>query len=271
MNNNKIELSERLSTLCGMVKKGSRLVDVGCDHGFVPIFLVQNGICPHVLAMDVRTGPLSRAQEHISEYGLNEYIDTRLSDGLDKYRRGEADALICAGMGGKLMLRILLEAGEKTGDFSEMVLQPQSDLFEFRNRLRINGYYIADEEMVLEGGKYYFLMKAIHAADKAAVNKNTTDNRNAYVETVETAEASAVIADHGISIEELYDRFGEWNINKKSPLLLRFLTESLESKTELEQMLLQNGGTKAKVRLAELQHETACIRAALNLLNRHIY
>lgn len=238
--------------LCGMVKKGSRLVDVGCDHGFVPIFLVQNGVCPHVLAMDVRIGPLSRAQEHISEYGLDEYIETRLSDGLDKYIRGEADALICAGMGGKLMLRILMDAGEKTEDFSELILQPQSDLFEFRYKLRTNGYYIADEEMVLEGGKYYFLMKAIHAA-------------------VEDAKASAVIADHGISMEELYDRYGEWNIKKKSPILARFLNESLESKTELEQLLLQNGGAKAAGRLLEVQHETACIRAALNLLNRHIY
>lgn len=236
----KTGLSKRLTALCGMVKKGSRIVDVGCDHGFVPIYLVQNGICPHVLAMDLRTGPLSRAQEHISECGLSEYIDTRLSDGLDKYIRGEADALICAGMGGKLMLRILLDAGEKTKDFSEMILQPQSDLFEFRNKLRMNGYYIADEEIVSEGGKYYFLMKTIHAEDN------------------DTAE-------------ELYDRFGEWNIRKKSPLLAQFLTESLQSATQLEQMLLQNGGAKAADRLVEVQHETACIRAALNLINRHIY
>lgn len=252
----KIVLSERLTMLCGMVKKGSRAVDVGCDHGFVPIYLVQNGVCSHVLAMDVRTGPLSRAQEHISECGLDDYIDTRLSDGLDGYRRGEADVLICAGMGGKLMLRILMDAGEKTGDFSEMILQPQSDLFEFREKLRMNGYYIADEEMVFEGGKYYFLMKAIHAADDDAVD---------------FSGVSAETPDDGISMAELYDRYGEWNIRKKSPLLAQFLTESLKSRTELEQMLLKNGGTKAAGRLTEVQHETACIRAALNLLNRHIY
>lgn len=257
----KTGLSKRLTALCGMVKKGSRIVDVGCDHGFVPIYLVQNRICPHVLAMDLRTGPLSRAQEHISECGLSEYIDTRLSDGLDKYIRGEADALICAGMGGKLMLRILLDAGEKTKDFSEMILQPQSDLFEFRSKLRMNGYYIADEEIVSEGGKYYFLMKTIHAgdndiADKKAVEKGTVD---------------CGTENDGITTEELFDRFGEWNIRKKSPLLAQFLTESLQSATRLEQMLLQNGGAKAADRLVEVQHETACIRAALNLINRHIY
>lgn len=257
----KTELSKRLTMLCRMVKKGSRIVDVGCDHGFVPIYLVQNGICPHVLAMDVRTGPLSRAQEHISECGLNEYIDTRLSDGLDKYIRGEADALICAGMGGKLMLRILLDAGEKTKDFSEMILQPQSELYEFRNKLRTNGYYIADEEIVSEGGKYYFLMKTIRAEDNDTADKKTADK-----EPVDYG-----IVYDGIMTEELYDRFGEWNIRKKSPLLAQFLTESLQSGTQLERMLLQNGGAKAACRLVEVQHETACIRAALNLLNRHIY
>lgn len=262
----KTELSKRLTMLCRMVKKGSRIVDVGCDHGFVPIYLVQNGICPHVLAMDVRTGPLSRAQEHISECGLNEYIDTRLSDGLDKYIRGEADALICAGMGGKLMLRILLDAGEKTKDFSEMILQPQSDLFEFRNKLRMNGYYIADEEIVSEGGKYYFLMKTIHAEDNDTVDNDTADKKTVDEEPVDYGTVYG-----GIMTEELYDRFGEWNIRKKSPMLAQFLTESLQSRTQLEQMLLQNGGAKAAGRLVEVQHETACIRAALNLLNRHIY
>lgn len=242
--------------LCGMVKKGSRVVDVGCDHGFVPIYLVQNGVCPHVLAMDVRTGPLSRAKEHISEYGLDDYIDTRLSDGLDNYMRGEADTLICAGMGGKLMLRILLNAGEKTEDFSEMILQPQSDLFEFRSRLRMNGYYIADEEMVSEGGKYYFIMKAVHSADNHSEDFSGMCAGTGY---------------DGVNMGELYDRYGEWNIRKNSPLLERFLDESLKSKTGIERRLLQNGGAKAVCRLAELRHETACIRAVLNLLDRHIY
>ena len=90
-----------------MVSNGNSVCDVGCDHGFVSIYLVASGISPHVIAMDVRKGPLSRADEHIQAYKMENYIETRLSDGLAAYRAGEAQTLIVAGMGGPLMLRIL--------------------------------------------------------------------------------------------------------------------------------------------------------------------
>ena len=81
-----VVLSKRLQALACMVTPGRRVVDVGCDHGFVSIYLVQRGISPRVLAMDVRMGPLSRAKEHIAEAGLGGYIETRLS----QYRRRRA-------------------------------------------------------------------------------------------------------------------------------------------------------------------------------------
>ena len=77
-----MQLSLRLSAVAGLVTRGNRLVDVGCDHGYLPVYLYQNQIIPKAIAMDVRKGPLSRAQEHIAQYGLGEYIETRLSDGL---------------------------------------------------------------------------------------------------------------------------------------------------------------------------------------------
>ena len=102
-----VVLSRRLRTVAGMVTRGHRVCDVGCDHGFVPVYLVQQGISPGVLAMDLREGPLRAAREHVSAYGLEGQIETRLSDGLHNYKAGEADTLICAGMGGGLMMRIL--------------------------------------------------------------------------------------------------------------------------------------------------------------------
>ena len=77
-----MELSKRLFMTASMVERGSIVADVGCDHGYTAIYLVQNGICPRVLAMDVNEGPLARAREHIREAGLSAYIETRLSDGL---------------------------------------------------------------------------------------------------------------------------------------------------------------------------------------------
>mgnify|MGYP003307991978 CR=1 FL=1 len=86
-----VVLSERLRSLADLVTCGNRVCDVGCDHGFLSIFLVQKKISPSVIAMDVRSGPLSRCEEHVREHELEAYIETRLSDGLDQLKIGEAD------------------------------------------------------------------------------------------------------------------------------------------------------------------------------------
>lgn len=154
-----VVLSKRLGAIAGMVTTGSRVCDVGCDHGFVPIWLAEHGISPKVLAMDVRSGPLGAAKEHIAERGLDSCIETRLSDGLHNYNIGEADTLICAGMGGGLMLRILSEEPDKTASFRELILQPQSEIEQFRAGLRQMGYRIGDEIMIEEDGKFYPMMR----------------------------------------------------------------------------------------------------------------
>lgn len=156
---NEVVLSARMRALTDMVTAGNRVCDVGCDHGWVSIYLVQQGISPRVLAMDVRQGPLSRAQEHIRQRGLEEYIETRLSDGVMALETGEADTLICAGMGGRLMRRILEEGREKLETMEELILQPQSEIPAFRAFLRQADYVTLAENMVYEDGKYYPLMK----------------------------------------------------------------------------------------------------------------
>lgn len=161
-----VMLSGRLQAVSAMVTVGNRVCDVGCDHGFVPIYLIEQGISPGVLAMDVRSGPLNAAKEHIAEHGLGSVIETRLSDGLHNYNIGEADTLICAGMGGRLMRRILSDDREKTESFKELILQPQSEIEKFRGWLRRQGYCITDENMIEEDGKFYPMMRVVMDAGK---------------------------------------------------------------------------------------------------------
>ena len=154
-----VVLSKRLQAVADMVTTGNRVCDVGCDHGFVPIYLVQQGISPTVLAMDVKSGPLSAAKAHISEQGMENVIETRMSDGLHNYNIGESDTLICAGMGGRLMMRILSDDRAKTESFRELILQPQSEIEQFRAWLRGQGYCIVEENMIEEDGKFYPMMR----------------------------------------------------------------------------------------------------------------
>ena len=117
-------LSNRMQALTDMVTPGTVITDVGCDHGFVSVYLVQKGLSPRVIAMDVRSGPLERAREHIREYGLQDRIETRLSDGLHGLKTGEANGMICAGMGGPLMEKILTEGRVSGTDLTAPVGDP---------------------------------------------------------------------------------------------------------------------------------------------------
>lgn len=157
-----MELSERLMNIIELVTPGYVVADVGCDHAYTAIYLAEQGIAPHVIAMDIGEGPLQRAIEHINEAGLSEYIETRLSDGVKQLNPGEADCLILAGMGGRLMQKIMTEGSDVLAQMKEFILQPQSEIAEFRHFLQDNGYHIISESMVCEEDKFYPMMKAKH-------------------------------------------------------------------------------------------------------------
>ncbi|MCR4797136.1 MAG: class I SAM-dependent methyltransferase [Lachnospiraceae bacterium] len=152
-------LSKRMEALYHMAGSGEVLADVGCDHGFLSIALCKDHRFSSAVAMDVREGPLSRAREHIAAAGLSQRIDCRLSDGLFALEEKEADVILIAGMGGALMQRILIEGGSKAKQAKTLVLQPQSQIREFRYFLQEQGYVFLDEDAVFEDGKYYFLMQ----------------------------------------------------------------------------------------------------------------
>lgn len=156
-----IKLSKRMKAVASMVTPGGVLADVGTDHGYVPISLVQRKKIQKAIAMDVNIGPLQRAKEHITEYQLEEYIETRLSDGVQKLEAGEADSILIAGMGGELVIHIISEGMEVCRSVKELILQPQSELGKVRKFLREHNFEIIDEDMVIEEGKYYPMMKVI--------------------------------------------------------------------------------------------------------------
>ncbi len=160
-----MELSKRLQCVAALVTPGNRVADVGTDHGYLPIWLVEAGVCPGAIAADVRPGPLERAQVHIREHGLEEKIETRLGDGLASLAPGEADTLVLAGMGGPLMRQILVRGEPVARAARELILSPQSDLRAFRQFLYEADYTVTEERMLQEDGKYYTVMRAVPGHD----------------------------------------------------------------------------------------------------------
>lgn len=228
-----MQLSKRLSAVASMVTEGNRLVDVGCDHGYLPLYLYLNKKIPSAIAMDVRPGPLSRAREHIAEYGLEKYIETRLSDGLLALSPGEGDTLTIAGMGGPLMERILTAKEEVRESFRELILQPQSDIPHFRRFLGEIGWEIVEEEIVLEDGKFYPMMKAVRG------------------------EARTVPGDMLYTPEEA---FGGLLLKKRHPVLKLYLERELRIRNEILEKLKE---AAADDRRKEVEEERRLVLTAL--------
>ncbi|MBR6535998.1 MAG: SAM-dependent methyltransferase [Lachnospiraceae bacterium] len=159
-------LSERMLRTAGFVSRGNRTADVGCDHAYTSIYLIEQGIAPRVIAMDVNAGPLARAKENVRKFGVEETVDLRLSDGLAKLLPGEADTVLIAGMGGPLMERILTAHPETVAAVKELVLQPQSEIAEFRRFVQNIGFRITEEDMLFEDGKYYTILRAEHGTEE---------------------------------------------------------------------------------------------------------
>lgn len=233
-----VELSARMQALVDMVSKGRTVCDIGCDHGWVSIYLIQQGIAPKVFAMDVRTGPLERAKEHIRDYHLETYIEPRLSDGLSSLQVGEADCMVCAGMGGPLMMKILTEGREKARAMKELILQPQSEIGQFREFLRGEGYQTIQENMIYEDGKYYPMMKVV------------------------PVEPSAVITAVSEEEQALWDTFGELLLKEKNIVLKQYLEFSKKHVEELLQHLKAQGTMRAEGRVAELEKELCMLQKA---------
>ena len=170
-----MQLSKRLSAVAEFVTPGGCLVDVGTDHGYVPIALLEQQKISSAIAMDVNRGPLERAREHIAQYQMGDYIETRLSDGLHALRAGEGDSLLIAGMGGGLTVRILSEGEPLLSGFRELILEPQSDIDRVRAWLLEHGFFLAQENFVEEDGKYYPMMKVRYAPEKFVQQPKLTD------------------------------------------------------------------------------------------------
>lgn len=156
----KVQLSKRLQAVVNLISRGAKVADVGCDHAYVSIYMVEKNLASKVIAMDVNKGPLERARENIKRCHFENQIETRLSDGLQELKPGEADTLLIAGMGGALMQRILTGKMEVLEQVSELILQPQSEIREMRIFLEKMGFSIIKEDMVIDDGKYYVMIKA---------------------------------------------------------------------------------------------------------------
>ena len=165
-----MELSERLSAVAETVRPAGSLADIGTDHAYLPIALVGNGTVGRAFALDVKKGPLSRAEKNVRAAGLSDRVGTVLSDGLTKLPE-PCDCLVFAGMGGRLIAELLSSregaAPSSLAAASQLVLQPQSEPETVRRALRELGFRTESERMVRDRGKFYLVISAVPGESEA--------------------------------------------------------------------------------------------------------
>jgi len=155
-------LDSRLLKIAGMVPVGARVVDIGTDHAFLPIYLIESKIATKAIASDVRIGPLSVARNNIKKSATGENIDLRLSDGLDEIGCEEVDTVIIAGVGGELITDIINRAKWLKDSKYKLILQPMSSAMELRKFLSENNFQIHKELAVISVGRIYSIIEAVY-------------------------------------------------------------------------------------------------------------
>lgn len=168
-----IKINDRLMTAVPLVREGARLADIGTDHAYLPIYLLEQGKIASAIAADINRGPLDKANENITKYGLGDKIDTVLCDGLAKIHADQVDDIAIFGMGGELIVKIIDEAPWLKDCKKRLILQPMTHPEKLRKYLAQNGFEIINEALSLDRGKIYQTVCAEYDGQKRSFDSFT--------------------------------------------------------------------------------------------------
>ena len=152
-----MKINDRLKKIGDLVEANSFCLDVGCDHAFLDIYLVQRGENIKAIASDVKEGPLNHARENINKYHLEDKIECRLGNGLDTYS-DYVDTIIISGLGGRSMIGIFKSHLEVLKKVNTIILSPNNYQIDVKKFLCKNEFYLANEELVKEGKFIYQIL-----------------------------------------------------------------------------------------------------------------
>lgn len=160
----KLPISQRLLACCSYVNQGDRVADVGCDHGYLSIHLLTNGIAASAIASDINEQPLQSAVRNAQRFGVRDKMEFFLSDGVKNIPR-DFDTMICAGMGADTMISILEDAPWLKSSQYRLILQCQSKTPALRRHLSENGWRITEETVLRDGRFLYTVMEVCWQPD----------------------------------------------------------------------------------------------------------
>ena len=160
-----MKLDSRLMAIANLVRKDKIFADIGTDHAYLPVYLVENGIINKAIAADLRIGPLENAKLAVESYNYSDKIELRLSDGLDNFKENEVEEIAVAGMGGLLISSFIERTTWLKNSDIHLILQPMTHIEELRKALFDNGFIIDNEGVAEDGDKLYIIISAYFYGD----------------------------------------------------------------------------------------------------------
>lgn len=170
-----MKLSDRLQLIADEINTGETMADIGTDHGFLPLYLLDSGKCPHVIMADISSGSLKKAEDNCKLYDSSRDYDLRLGNGIDVLENGEVDVVAIAGMGGLLIADILGWNLEKSRSIKRYILQPRNNVGRLRHWLKENGFSIEKESLVREG-KFLCEILTVRSGEKPEITEEIPYN-----------------------------------------------------------------------------------------------
>lgn len=229
-----MEISNRLKTISDMVEDNSIIGDVGTDHGYIPIYLAKLHRIKYAIALDINKGPLEKAKKNIKDYNVQDYVETRLSNGLSEIKENEVDTIIIAGMGGTLIERILDEGSNIVCGVHRLILSPHSHVEDVRKKIHEFDFSITKEKLIKDEGKYYNIICAEKGKEK--------------------------------KYDDIGYKYGKILIEEKSPLLKVKLQMERDKYTKVLETLNMQDTENASIRQKEIVSELNILKEVLECL-----
>lgn len=209
-----IKLSKRLKAISRLVTDVKTMVDIGCDHAYLPIYLVKNKIIDRAIATDISRGAIDIAVNNIKKNGLENQIKTYLCDGIQNIDVSSYECMNISGMGGITIINILKDSREKLNTFKKFILSPQSEEEEFLEGIKSLGLEVYDEEFIKDNNKFYHIYLIKNGKYNNYTNGKFLKGNPVYLEYLESriSKYKKIIEENKYStnLEEVKDKLSTY-------------------------------------------------------------
>lgn len=247
-----MNISRRLQKIADYIPARCRMADIGSDHALLPIYLVQEKNISFAVAGELNAGPYQAARDNVEKAGLSDKIQVRQGDGLSVVKAGEVDAVVIAGMGGKLICRILDEGKNKLESAQHLILQPNVGESFVREWLRQHRWFLQDEALLEEDGHFYEILFASKLPDATELNEQLYR---------EWKHRCGLVITHSMMI-----KVGPYLLRNPSAVLLKKWMRELEKCKRIDQQLEQASQEQSRQKRMQLKEEMDELEAVIQCM-----